>query len=295
MDRSRALVTPEWVRQHLDSPDVRVVDVRWFLPSTGRSGHGEYLTGHVPGSTFVDLDSELAGHGGNVGGRHPLPHPASFAQVLSAHGISRDTYVVAYDDSGGAIAGRLWWMLRQIEHERVSVLDGGLAAWRTAGYPVQAGNAPAREPATYPVIAFGAFGKAVSRDEILPAVANGAILLDARAPERFDGTVEPVDRRAGHIPGARNAPFVGNLSQAADGVAKFLPAHQLAERYKAFGVGVGADVIVMCGSGVTACHNALAMHLAGYDAPTVYVGSWSEWSATPELPIETGSGHDPIG
>jgi thiosulfate/3-mercaptopyruvate sulfurtransferase len=288
MDRTSALVTVKWLLAHLDDPSVRVTDVRWFLPSTGRSAHAEFQQGHVPGATFVDLDRELAAHGAKTGGRHPLPNPAAFAEALGRHGIGLTTHVIAYDDSAGSTAARLWWMLRQIGHENVSVLDGGLSAWREAGYVLELGDARVRDATTYPARVFGGFGGIVAREAILSALETGAILIDARAPERFEGTVEPIDPRAGHIPGARNLPFLGNVTASSEGVSTFLSPQLLHRRFTSAGVMAGSHVILSCGSGVTACHNALAMYVAGFEPPDVYVGSWSDWSKHPDMPIETG-------
>ena len=295
MDRCGALVDVEWLSQHLHDASVRVVDVRWFLPFTGRSARAEYREGHIPGATLVDLDHELAAHGGGSGGRHPLPEPEAFASTLGKHGIDPTCHVVAYDDSAGSTAARLWWMLRQIGHRNVSVLDGGLAAWRATGKPLETEEAHDRAAATYPVVPFGAFGTIIARDAILSAVDAGALLIDARAPERFEGTSEPMDPRAGHIPGARNLPFAGNVISDAAGISRFLSPETLRERFVRAGVTSESPVILSCGSGVTACHNALAMHLAGFDAPAVYVGSWSDWSSQPHLPIETGPSVGPRG
>lgn len=295
MDRSEALVSVEWLAQNLGDPRIRVVDVRWFLPSTGRAGQAEFLAGHLPSATFVDLDRDLAGPIRSHGGRHPLPDPGAFASVLGSCGIGPATHVVAYDDSAGSTAARLWWMLRQIGHAAASVLDGGIARWRAEGHPIEIGEPRPQREETYPTSPFGGFGRTVARDEILPALDGGAILLDARAPDRFEGRLEPIDPRAGHIPGARNAPFQGNLTSTVDGVSTFLQAHELRDRFERIGAGSGSRVILSCGSGVTACHNALAMYLAGLEPPTVYVGSWSDWSSNADLPIETGPGDGPNG
>ena len=231
MNRSDALVEPNWLALHLEDPCVRIVDVRWFLPLTGRSAHAEYMAGHVPGATFVDLDHDLAAHNMPSGGRHPLPDPANFARVLGAHGISPSTHVVAYDDSAGSTAARLWWMLKQVGHARVSVLDGGLASWMREGLPIEVGASPERAPETYPPAPFSRFGEIVTREEVLPALGAGAVLLDARAPERFQGRSEPIDPRAGHIPGARNAPFAGNLEPTVGGTMRFLSSDALRARF----------------------------------------------------------------
>jgi thiosulfate/3-mercaptopyruvate sulfurtransferase len=289
MVRSDSLVTVEWLSQNLDDPNVRLVDVRWFLPSTGRSGLAEFRLGHLPGATFVDLDRELAGQIGRYGGRHPLPDPEEFASVLEVHGIQSTTHVVGYDDSAGSTAARLWWMLRQIGHERVSILDGGLSAWRAAGLALELGDAPCPSRTSYMAAQYGAFGGIVSCDDVLPALNGGALLFDARNLERFEGTYEPIDPRAGHIPGARSLPFLGNVTQAPNGSLMFLPTDALRVRFVNAGATSGVPVILSCGSGVTACHNALAMYLAGFDPPSVYVGSWSDWSSRLELPVEVGA------
>ncbi len=288
MPRSRAIVSVEWLAAHLGMPDVQVVDVRWYLPTTGKSAKVAFEDAHLPGATFVDLDHDLAAHGGPGLGRHPLPSAEAFAASLGALGINPETHVVAYDDTGGSTAARMWWMMRQVGHERVSVLDGGIEAWREGGNPVESGRVIA-VPTLYPARSFGAFGPIVARGDILPALSAGAILLDARAPERFEGVVEPIDPRAGHVPGARNAPFAGNLvAKTKSGAPRLLGASELHARFAQVGAAGEMPVIVSCGSGVTACHNAFAMYVAGLDVPGIYVGSWSDWSAEPSLPVETG-------
>ena len=290
MDRSLALVSVEWLSQRLGEPALRVVDVRWFLPSTGRSGFAEFKEGHIPRATFADLDRDLSDPHARSGGRHPLPSPEVFAKNLQALGIGPTTHVVAYDDSVGSIAARLWWMLRQIGHERSSILDGGIGAWRAAGLQLEVGDGVQPTPSTYPAAQYGAFGAVASWEDVIPAIERGALLFDARAPERFDGSSEPIDPRAGHIPGARNLPFLGNMVQSPSGVSVFMSPDALRKRFEGAGAKDGVPVMLSCGSGVTACHNALAMYLAGFDSPTVYIGSWSEWSTRKDLPIEIGAG-----
>jgi thiosulfate/3-mercaptopyruvate sulfurtransferase len=260
------LIDPEAVLGRLGQ--VRLYDLRWSLtdPSSGRAA---YEDGHLPGALFVDLDRDLSASPG-IDGRHPLPTPEVFGSTLGRLGISPADTVVVYDDRGGAIAARMWWMLRSIGHSQVAVLDGGYGSWVEAGHPVETGwNAP--EPATYPTPA-GFAGVATLGD------LAGRTIVDARSPERYRGESEPVDPKAGHIPGAINLPTEGNLSP--DG--KFLGAGELRQRYAS----VAEDPVMSCGSGVTACHDALAMVVAGYEMPDVYIGSFSEWSRR-DLPVET--------
>jgi thiosulfate/3-mercaptopyruvate sulfurtransferase len=272
---SGPLVSAAWLADHHRDPDVRVVDLRWYLD--GRSGQAAYDAGHVPGAVFVDLDA-ISGHEPGRG-RHPLPEPAVFEAAMRAAGVGPETTVVVYDDGGGAVAARLWWMLRYFGHDRAAVLDGGIQAW-----PGEL-STEAERPAP------GDFAAGAPREELkleyedvrrLPA---GTLLLDARPGERYRGETEPVDPIAGHIPGARSAPAVAtNL----DGARRFLPPDELRRRYGALGAGDGRDVVVYCGSGVSACHDLLAMEVAGLTGARLYPGSWSEWSARPEAPVATG-------
>ncbi len=250
--------------------NARIFDLRWSLadPDGGRNA---YLAGHVPGAVFVDLDRDLAAPP-SMDGRHPLPDPSDFAATLGRLGLAPDDSVVVYDDSGGAVAARLWWMLRAIDHERVWVLDGGFQAWQEAGFGVETG-AVTPEPAHYPPPR--GFSSVATRDDL-----RDRVLIDARAPERYRGETEPVDPKAGHIPGAINRPYMESL----DSSGRFLPSEDLAARFS----GLGDRPVVYCGSGVNSCHLALAMVAAGLDTPDVYVGSFSEWSRR-DLPVETGS------
>jgi thiosulfate/3-mercaptopyruvate sulfurtransferase len=250
--------------------DLSLCDLRWDLidPSRGRE---TYERGHIPGAVFVDLDSDLTAPPG-IDGRHPLPTPAEFATTLGRLGISPDRHVVAYDDNGGRIAARLWWMLRSIGHERIQVLDGGYQAWVEAGFDVGVGTVTPT-PAHYPVP--GGF-EGVATHEAL----GGRRVVDARAAERYRGEFEPVDPKAGHIPGAINIPSDLNL----DDRGLFRPPVELFEIYQ----DLTGDTVVSCGSGVTACHTALAMATAGLSMPDVYVGSFSEWSRR-DMPVHTGA------
>lgn len=257
--------------------DVVVFDVRWYLGDAER-GRREYAESHVPGAVFVDLPVDLGSPtaADGSGGRHPLPTVAEFAEFLGRTGVSPDDLVVAYDGAGGAVAARLWWMLRSIRHRRVAVLDGGVAAWVDAGGALT-GAVPERDATAYPV-ASGWLG-VVDADEVARLAAGSTTVVDARAAERYRGEVEPIDRRAGHVPGAINLPHLDNLGP--DG--RHRPTPQLVARFDA----VGADPVVYCGSGVTACHDLLAMAVAGIDG-RLYPGSWSEWSSDPGRPVATG-------
>jgi thiosulfate/3-mercaptopyruvate sulfurtransferase len=268
------LVDAAWLHEHHADPDVRVVDLRWYLD--GRSGRAAYEAGHVPGAVFVDLDA-MSGHEPGRG-RHPLPDAALFERAMREAGVGRGTAVVVYDDAGGAVAGRLWWMLRYFGHDRAAVLDGGIQAWGEPRSTEVARPAP------------GDFAAAPPRTELkveledVRALSGDALLLDARAGERYRGETEPVDSKAGHIPGARNAPAAGNLGE--DG--RFRPAEELRSRFEALGVTDPSRVVVYCGSGVSACHDLLALELAGLPGARLYPGSWSEWSSRPDAPVATG-------
>jgi thiosulfate/3-mercaptopyruvate sulfurtransferase len=275
-------VTAGWLAAHLHDPDLRVVDVRWYLD--GRSGPAAHEAGHIPGAVHLDVDRDLASpRGPGRPGRHPLPTAAALAATLARAGIGPGTKVVAYDDGGGATAARLWWLLGAFGHPaEVALLDGGLQAWQAAGQPV--------EPGPVAVAAAPEITLSLRADRLVDRAAvravsehGGALLLDARAEPRYEGKIEPIDPQAGHIPGARNAPFAGNL--AGPGGA-FLPPGALRARYEALGA-ASQPVIVYCGSGVTACHDLFALHLAGLDA-RLYEGSWSDWSSDPAAPVATG-------
>jgi thiosulfate/3-mercaptopyruvate sulfurtransferase len=263
-----SLVDVRWLSAH----DVRIVDSRWS--ATGGGGRGRYQEGHIPGAVFVDLDKDLSRPGGP--GRHPFPEPEDFARTLSRLGVGPDTHVVVYDDSNGSVAARLWFMLRAHGHDAASVLDGGFKAWVAAGLPVTQ-EVPTVAPAPLRKLVLDR-SRLVDRAQV--ENRGQAVLLDARAPERYRGETEPLDPRAGHIPGALNAPFARNLGP--DG--RFRPPAELRDLYKVY----GDDVICSCGSGVTACHDILARELAGLPPARLYVGSWSDWCSDPKRPIATG-------
>lgn len=276
-----SLISADQLAARAGDPGLRVVDVRWYL---GRPGGGRvaYDAGHVPGAIFVDMDSDLVAASGP--GRHPLPDPAVFAARLGALGIGSEHDVVVYDDVGGWVAARLWWMLDDLGHRAVSVLDGGYQAWVGGGNPVATAEAEL-EPA-WPAADLDLadrWTKVVDRDG-LRARLGEVVVLDARAAARYRGEIEPIDPIAGHIPTARNAPTDGNLG--ADG--RFLSAQELEARFIALGAADReAEVVNSCGSGVSACHNALAMRIAGLADPILYPGSWSDWS-TAGYPVATG-------
>ena len=261
------------------STDRRAVllDVRWALGDP--HGREHYLAAHLPGAVFVDLATELAGPADPFRGRHPLPALEQFQASVRAWGVRSGDVVVAYDDSGNLAAARLWWMLREAGFPDVYLLDGGLAAWRDAGFAVESGE-PEPEPGDVELA-----GGAMPVIDAGQAASWGrqGLLLDARAGERYRGEFEPVDPRAGHIPGAVSAPTTANLG--ADG--RFLSPATLRERFTGLGVRAGVPTAVYCGSGVTAAHEIAALEIAGFPA-ALYPGSFSEWSNNAANPVVTG-------
>lgn len=258
--------------------------MRWYLDPS-RRGSDAYAAGHIPGAVFFELERDLAAPGGGRGlapGRHPWPAPEQVARVMGRAGIGAGVRVVAYDDQAGAIAARLWFLLRVHGHAAAAVLDGGIVKWIAEGRPLETRvPAPAAAVFTPRFDARRVLGK---RDLAARLGTPATLVLDARAGERYRGESEPIDPRAGHVPGARNAPYAGNLSGGATPV--FLSPEALRRRYAALGA-LDREPIVYCGSGVTACHDLLALELAGISG-RLYAGSWSEWSSDPSLPIETG-------
>ncbi|WP_313953301.1 sulfurtransferase [Accumulibacter sp.] len=264
--------------EHLDDPGWRVLDCRHQLSDTD-AGARAYAAGHLPGASFVHLDRDLSGPMNGSNGRHPLPDPQLLAGRLGALGVSRETQVVAYDDSGGMIAGRLWWLLRWLGHDRVAVLDGGVDRWLAQG-----GLLSTDLPEPAPTLLEPTLRDwVVSTQEVLADVHDGqSCLVDARSPDRFRGENETLDPVAGHIPGARNRFFRDNLD--AEGCLR--PAAELRREFLALLAGIAPQQAVMsCGSGVTACHNLLAMEVAGLHGARLYAGSWSEWCSDPSRPV----------
>ncbi|HEU4672341.1 MAG TPA: sulfurtransferase [Candidatus Limnocylindrales bacterium] len=265
---------------------VRPVDVRWKLNSP-EHGRLAFEGGHLPGAIHLDLDAELADPAGlGAPGRHPLPDPSAFARLLGDVGIGDDSYVVAYDDAGGTVAARLWWMLDDLGHRDVTVLDGGVDAWRAAGHELTT------EPATWPPTTIhlrDRWSRVIGR-EALRARLGKVRLVDGRAVERYRGDIEPVDPVAGHIPGAISAPVTANLQWG-----RLREPSELRLAFETLGLaGPGEEVVVACGSGVNATHHALAMRLAGLPDPTLYAGSYSDWSRS-GLPVTTGDEPGDVG
>ncbi|HEV7632531.1 MAG TPA: sulfurtransferase [Steroidobacteraceae bacterium] len=276
----RVIVSVTELCETQDDPELVVLDCRFELadPDWGRRA---YTVEHLPGAQYVHLNDDLSGPVTANTGRHPLPDPAQFANTLSRLGVGPDSRVVAYDQTNGFVAARLWWLLRARGHERVQVLDGGFAAWRTAGLPLER-HLPQVTPQRAVVRPYTGLANTAA---VAAALRDASILLvDARAADRFAGRNETLDPVAGHIPGAVNHPYAQNLDQ--DG--QFLPAAELHKRWLATLAGRSPDQLVaMCGSGVTACHNLLALELAGLPGGRLYPGSFSEWIRDPLRPVVT--------
>ena len=283
------LITPADLAAHLDDPAFRIVDVRHELADKA-AGRRAFLASRIPGALFLDAETQLAGVHTGTNGRHPLPVRDDFAALIAQAGIGDDTQVVVYDASGGSFAARLWWMLRWIGHDKVAVLDGGLPAWQAEGHPVD--QLALDEMTAFKLPGAGASPLSI-RPPLVDTVDVDAVLgnltqpafavLDARAAPRYRGEVEPMDPVAGHIPGALNRPYTENLT--AD--QRFKPAEQLRDAFTGVLAGRTPQHLVhQCGSGVTACHNLLAMEVAGLGGSRLYPGSWSEWVADPSRPVE---------
>jgi thiosulfate/3-mercaptopyruvate sulfurtransferase len=268
------IVSPEWLQEHLGEPQLKVVDLRWYLD--GRSGRAAYDGGHIPGAVFVALEDIGAEEGA---GRHPLPTRKRFEAAMRHADVDNADGVVVYDDVAGSVAGRLWWLLRAFGHAAAAVLDGGIQAWagplETEVTTPRRGDFDAREPSWSDVVLY---------DQLRRGEVDG-VLLDARLPSRYRGEEEPVDPKAGHIPGAVSACWQGNLGP--DG--RYLAPEQLRERFRALGVKAGGEAILYCGSGVNTIHNLIALELAGLRGARVYAGSWSDWSAHEDAPVATGT------
>jgi len=280
-----ALVTTDWLAEHLGDPHVRVVDTRWSLlePAKGRN---EYESAHVPGAAFLDVDVDLASPRGQGPGRHPLPTAERFAAAMSRAGVGAETHVIAYDFGDGSTAARVWWLLRHFGHERVSLLDGGWARWSAEGRATESGT---------PTIAPAVFVPRPRTDDLVDADAvdrlrrdPATLLIDSRMPERYEGLKEPIDPVAGHVPYAVNRPYPRNVRAADD--PRFLPPETLREQFAVLGADRAQRVIAYCGSGINACQNLFALHVAGFPEGLLYEGSWSDWCSTGERPVGTGTG-----
>lgn len=273
------LIQPSELHERLGAADVRVVDVRFDLADTA-AGERAYREGHIPGAVYAHLDRDLSGSLGEHGGRHPLPDPETLAMRLGRLGVGNGHDVVVYDTGTGMFASRLWWLLRYLGHDRARVLDGGLEAWRAQGYETSS-RAPQPDqerftPAVRPEMA-------ADREYVMRNLGNpDVVLVDARAEERYRGEVEPLDPLAGHIPSALNLPFSGNLRNG-----RFMQREDLRRRFEH--LGEHDEVVVYCGSGVSAAHDVLAMEEAGLSGVRLYHGSWSDWCSFDDAPVETGS------
>ncbi|MGH8808526.1 MAG: sulfurtransferase [Noviherbaspirillum sp.] len=282
------LISAADLSKHVQDPSWVVLDCRHDLANPD-AGSATYAAGHVPGAQFAHLDTELSdkspGPDGRFRGRHPLPERNAFVETLRRWGVNHGSQVIAYDAHGGTFAARLWWMLRWVGHQAVAVLDGGLPAWQALGMALSAepvarqrGNFEPR----YPLV------KTADVEDVLANLANPThTIVDARAPDRFRGENETLDPVGGHIPGAKNRFFKDNLQ--ADG--HFKPADQLRAEFGALALAPETS-IMQCGSGVTACHNLLALEVAGLPGATLYPGSWSEWCSDKSRPVATGNSPD---
>lgn len=276
------LISASELARHLDDPSWLIVDARFDLAKP-QAGEEAYRAGHIPHSVYAHLDRDLSAPRSAETGRHPLPHPHEFENTLRTWGLTPNTQVIVYDADNGAFAARVWWLLRWVGHSAVAVLDGGIKAWREAGL-AESPEIPQRTRSDFKARPNDALWLRAS--DVAKKVKDPAWrVLDARAPERYAGKVEPIDPVAGHIPGAINHPFSRNL----DNGARFLAADELRQHYSASQAGVSNErTIVMCGSGVTACHLLLAMEVAGKPGAKLYAGSWSEWIRDPTRPVTTG-------
>lgn len=276
------LVSAEQLAQHLNDPDWIVFDCRFTLTDTN-AGYRAYLDNHIPGARYAHLNNDLSSEITATSGRHPLPDPELMASKLGLWGVGSDKQVVVYDDSFGAMAGRMWWVLRWLGHEAVALLDGGIQRWKKMQHPLTSAL-PDITPATFTPHPNNAMW--VDAECIEKALSSKeCLIIDARSEERFSGEREMLDKVAGHIPGSVNYPFEDNL--ALD--STFMSADELREAYLDLLDGVSPDRVVhMCGSGVTACHSLIAMEHAGLKGARLYPGSWSAWITDPSRPVETG-------
>ncbi len=276
------IVHPRWLLARMYEPDLVIVDCRYDIsvPSAGRAA---YDRDHIPGAVYADLERDLSGPPAVHGGRHPLPDPQTFADTISRLGIDHETRVVAYDDQGGALAARFWWLMRYHGHTQTYILDGGYSYWRSLGYPVSDAHPPVIVPKRFEVRIREEM--LADRQEVYERLyASNTVLLDSREAKRFLGVEEPMDPTAGHIPGAVHAYWRESLDDA--GLWKS-PEEQR-ERFAAAGIDPDQEIIVYCGSGVTACANVLALERAGFRKVRLYAGSWSDWISYKDRPIAKG-------
>lgn len=276
------IVSIRWLLARLYEPEMVIADCR-FLLTDPEAGRKAYTEDHIPGAVYLHLEEQLSSPVGSHGGRHPLPDPGALAAELGRAGITRNSIVVAYDDQGGAYASRLWWLLRYLGHDRVYVMDEGYSAWKAAKFPVT-DSQPIRIPAVYSpkphpeMLVSMEEVRSVSQDD----GDSSPVLIDSREPRRYAGLEEPIDAKAGHIPGAVNYFWKDVLDEA----GRWKDATALNGHFS--GIGKDKEIIVYCGSGVTACPNVLALQRAGYDKVRLYAGSWSDWISYEENPVATG-------
>ena len=283
MRAEKHLVTTDELARHLDDPNWIVIDTRHELTNPD-TGPRVYAEGHIPGARFMHVDHDLSGPKTGKNGRHPLPDPGELARKLNELGVGPDKQIVVYDDMGGNYAVRLWWMLRWLGHGAVALLDGGYPQWVKEGRPVSTETPAPRGGSFVPRPQLGATVDVSFVERF--AQSPGTRLVDARAAERFTGQQEAIDPVAGHVPGAVNRFWKQNLGP--DG--RFKPASQLRHEFSTLLGNLDAhDMVHMCGSGVTACHNIFAMELAGLPGSKLYPGSWSEWCADPSRPVGKGA------
>jgi thiosulfate/3-mercaptopyruvate sulfurtransferase len=278
----KTLITPQELIEHLEDPNWAIFDVRFDL-NEREKGPQEYLKGHIPGAVYAHLERDLSLPASAEGGRHPLPSTNEIEKTFSQWGIDGKTQVVAYDARGGGFAARLWWMLSYLGHDRVALLNGGYPAWVKAGFPIRKGQ-ESRKPREFKAVVQN--WMLVGTQEVLKSIDDkDSLLIDARASERHQGLEEPIDRLAGHIPGAVNRFWQKNLDENGN----FLSKETLREEWQALLKDIPAESsIVHCGSGVTGCLNILAMAHAGLDGARLYAGSWSQWLEDPNLPKVIG-------
>lgn len=270
------LVSTDWLQSHLQDSGLRIIDCRWILGNPGE-GRRQYEQEHISGAVHLDVDTQLSGKEGP--GRHPIPDKRDFQKILSGVGVDRETTVIVYDEGKGMPAARLWWLLRYFGHEKVSLLDGGWNLWKKEMRPT------GQEIPSFAEASFRGRAKLgwVLDKEGVDSLRDDpeVLLMDARAPERYRGEVEPIDARAGHIPGAENFPYIKTIDPD---TGRFFPPETLRAEFRKIGADKAETIICYCGSGVTACTNILALKFAGFDAK-LYEGSWSDWAKDPDKPI----------
>lgn len=279
-----ALISTSELAERLGDPKLRILDTRWYL-DPNRKAIDAYSEGHIRGAFFADLDNDFAGPGGKRGGplgRHPFPPPAQIQKVIRLFGITPGVKVVVYDDQAGAMAARVWYVMKACGFDDCDVLDGGLTKWIAEGREIT--DQPPSISTMTDFVVSPRPGLVLSKADVVAGM-DRTLILDARSEERYRGDAEPIDPRAGHIPGARNAPYTLNLTSGPNPVFKSGP--ELRAHFEALGVSEETEPVVYCGSGITATHNLLALHLAGFKG-RLYGGSWSEWSSDPGLPVATG-------